>query len=205
MSLTHCKLCNDNGGCSKCLIMQFTFCFYNSYEQKKCNQLSLKKERISSFFPHWLCSIKINSCLLNQYFHLKWPFKNLFNNVKQYFLTTRITSSKGKQNIPKLFASPIYYLSLHNGQIRAEKFLQLLNSCSYMAWEVLRFFGKFCLSGVKGRNYSELLWPVGSCLLLTPPMGTIRPMTPDRISSCHPLLSRCWLHLHYFFSISSRS
>lgn len=32
--------------------------------------------------------------------------------VEQYFPTTRITFSKGKQNLSKLFASPIYYVSL---------------------------------------------------------------------------------------------
>lgn len=71
--------------------------------------------------------------------------------VKQYFPTTRITFSKGKQNLSKLVASFIYYLynrqniiisvvqvvkllirkDLRLAPNKAEKFLQLLNICSY--------------------------------------------------------------------------
>lgn len=46
--------------------------------------------------------------------------------VEQHFPTTRITFSKGKQNLPKLFASPSYYLSLHNRQIIISSVVQMV-------------------------------------------------------------------------------
>lgn len=148
--------------------------------------------------------------------------------IKQNFPTTRITFSKGKQNLSKLVASLIYYLyNKQNIIISVVQMVKLLieniwdwpqtkqrnfSSCWISAviptrsgMRSAQFFGKLCLLGSKGRSYSELLWPVCSCLLLPAPMGTIRPMTPNRISLCRPVLSRCCLHLCYFFSICRRS
>lgn len=46
--------------------------------------------------------------------------------VKQYFSPTRITFSKGKQNLSKLFATLIYYLFLHNRQITISSVVQMV-------------------------------------------------------------------------------
>lgn len=69
MSLTHSKLCNDKGGCSKSLIVQFTFCFAIAMNKNPTNSNNHhKKEENILIFPP----------LALQYQNRLLPFKSVF-------------------------------------------------------------------------------------------------------------------------------